>query len=436
MADRYKAALDTVFSDDLLDRLDIYEWKELRALHEIIPKASSKSLPLPVRLHYDKMMGNARAAVRQAIDEVFHGGGVHLPDNIAYSPLLGRSWQGKSLSCLEAEIVDSKRLYTVPKRELSGSQSFGAIWKNLLNQHQRALCPLFWQSFRNVTMKYMMDKFFATDVATDFILQFAKAQREGEILSAWSSIDFAADLSGYFRSLFQHVEDALRAFATRLVDRDAEAFTYTATPHLLLNLNDEEMNFLRLADDETRFQADVPEADMGPSGPGPAFHTGHSVTSALNLDLENLALESSVGGDDDDDDGASTVVGSLVAQDGISTVFDRRRVLAAAAASSSASERFTDEDGMSVEYADAEYAVPAAHQSRGQVLADIVEEGESGEEDLAFELSDEEEEDDDNDLNMEDVSGGAVDGKDDGSKGGDGDEDEDDFELVQMAECR
>lgn len=432
MADRYKSALDTVFSDDLLDRLYIDEWKELCALDEIIPKPCPTDLPLPVRTQYEKMMANARAAVRQAIDDIFQGGGAHLLEKNNHERLLGGSWQAKFSTCLDADVVDAKRSYTVPKRELSGSQSFEMMWKHWLNQHQRALCPLFWQGFRYVSWVHMYDKFFSTttDITADFIDLFAKAQGQREQTLPASPLSIHAladDPSGYFCGLFQHVVDALHAFATRLVDRDGEAFAYTVTPHLLLTLDDDEMNFLRLADDETRFQADVPEADMGPSGPGPAFHTGHSVVGAsdLDADFENLAL---VG----DDDGASTVVGSLVAQDGVSTVYDRRRVLAA---TSSASERFTDdeEDSMSAEYVDSVRASLAARQSRGQVLEAVVEGEErqrSDEGHGAFGLSDDDEE----------LEGDDEDEESDGSiseeKESDFEEGDDDFEIVSMSDCR
>lgn len=399
MADRYKAALDMVLSDDILDILDIDEWKELRSLDGIIPNASYMGTILPVRYHYDNMMAETRSAVRRAINEtVSSGGGFHVPENYAAVPLPEDIWQGK----FRAELMemDAKRGYTVPKRELSNTQSFDKIWKYSLNQHQRALCPLFWHSFIGVTRpaRECMMNMLSTHVATDFVLEFARMQDQGCLnLPTWlSHIDFTAGgLSAYFSGLFQHVEEALRTFAARLVSREANEFVYAVTPHLLLTLDDNEMDFLRLADDETRFQADVPEADMGPSGPGPAFHTGHSVASAssLDLDFENLVLAG-----DDDSDGAGTVVGSMVAQDGVSTVYNRHRVLAVGSpAASSASERFSDETD-DIEYADAQYTVPAAHQSRGQALERVVEEGGSSDEDhLAFEFSDEEEEDSDED---------------------------------------
>lgn len=402
MADRYKAAVDRIFGNDFLDTLDNGQWKRLRSLDEIIPEASSTGPPLAVRSRYNRMMSEVRHAIRSTVDDVFRDGGAFLVDTTACMPLSGDS-------------VDRDRTYTVPREELDGEQSFDKIWKGSLNQYQRALCPLFWRGFRCVHKGNMKRKFFASDVATEFCTEFTRAQQDGTIPSASADIGFLEDVDSYFGQLFSSVRRSLTSYAERMVDRgrDGEDFRFMVTPHLLLTLNDDEMNFLRLTDEETLFQADIPEADMGPIGPGPAFHTGHSVATSVSdvdVDFEQLAVAS--------DDGTSTVVGSMAAQDGISTVYGRDRVLARSAGASVASEQFTDEDGMSAEYAAAELAVPAAHQARRGELMGIVEEDETDDDADDFVFS------------YEDESDVATDG--DYSTGGDGDEDmdEDEFELV------
>lgn len=403
MADRYKVAVDRVFGHEFLDTLDIVGWKRLRALDDIIPEASPTGVPLAVRSRYNRMMSEIHYAIRSTVNDIFRDGGAHLVDTAACMSLSGDS-------------VDKDRTYTVPKEELNGEQCFDKIWKGSLNQYQRALCPLFWRAFRCVHKDNLKRKFFASDVAAQFYMEYTRAQREATIPPASADIEFLADALSYFDKLFADVRRGLTSYAERMADRgrDDEDFRFMVTPHLLLTLDDDEMNFLRLTDEETLFQADIPEADMGPIGPGPAFHTGHSVaTSVSDVGFEKLTVAS--------DDGTSTVVGSMAAQDGISTVYGRDRVLARSAGASVASEQFTDEDGMSAEYAAAELAVPAAHQARRGGLMGIVEEDESDDaDDFVF--------------SYEDESDVATDG--DYSTGGDGDEDMDEdmdgdeFELV------
>lgn len=404
MADRLKAAVDTVFGDDLLDTLDIDEWKRLRTLDEVIPEVSPTDPPLAVRSRYNRMMSEIRHAVRSTVNYIFKDEGALLVHNPACTALSGDS-------------ADQTRTYTVPKEELNGEQSFDTIWKESLNQYQRALCPLFWRGFRCVGKDQMKCRF-NNDYATSFIREFLRAQREGTILSASVDVDFLSDVPSYFDQLFAHAKKGIIDYADRLADHgpEGEEFKFSITSHLLLTLDDNEMNFLRLTDEEALFQTDIPEADMGPIGPGPAFHTGRSVAAASDmtsdLDFERLTAAS------DDDDG-TTVVGSLAVQDGISTVYGRGRVLAlrsAGASSAASSEPFTDEDGMGAEYAAAELAVPAAHlQGRREGLAGIVEEDESDDvDDLAF--------------TYEYESDDASDG--DCSNGHDSDDDEDDYELL------
>lgn len=414
MAERYKTAMDRIHGHDLLDTLNIAEWKFLCALDEVIPKASSSVLSFPIRDHYDTIMDEIRATVRESIDSIFSDEGAYLPYKSILKPFIGRSLSGKRSDYFHSDEIDTKRAYSVPKGELSGAASFGKVWASL-NQHQRALCPVYWQSFRGVTKKDLHARFSKQDAVAEFFLSFAKARRSGELWSSASDREFPEDPHVFLTDLFQHIVDGLLAYVEPLVNRDETSFAHTVTPHLLLTLDDNELNFLRLAGDETRFEAEVPEADMGPVGPGPAFHTGHTVASVSDLDFENLAVSSVT------EDDASTVVGSVVAQDGFSTIYNRNRILARSTEPSVASEQFTD-GGMGAEFADAQYAVPVEHRTSGQALADIVEEPES-QDNMASSG------DDMDDLYMDDDSDVAVDGV-----AGDQLDDDDGFEMISTSE--
>lgn len=450
MADRYKLALDKISSENVLDELSVPKWSELLLLGHIIPKESSTGVTPKVRVFYDEMMAAARAAVHKTIHRVFEDGIVRLVDMKTTTPFLGVGWETSPPSSLNSDVIDAKRSYTVPKHELQHSQSFTRIWEMSLNRHQRALTSLFWQSVRHVKAEQMSTFFSAAGTAaTDFALELDRAVRRGDLPPHEAHSLAPAGVPAHFGRLFAGAERALHELAASLVGRDPDTFVYAATPHLVLALDDNEMNFLRLADDETRFQAEVPEAAAGPIGPGPAFHTGLSVASTASStgDFDFVGRRGRhVSGDDDiddgfafgyDDDGASTVVGSLVAQDGVSTVYDRRRVLVGApggSVASTASERFTDDDGLDAVYADAASAVPGAHRLRGQGLADIVEE-ETSNDCGAFGLSDDDMMDDGDDLSFMDEGS-----EDEGvcSDDDDGEEkksDDDDFEVVSVPDC-
>lgn len=371
MAERYKAAVDTIKGDDLLDALDVSMWNDLRELENVIPKYPTKGMPLPVRVAYDEIMEGVRDAVRQEMARFYINGsnGSIMGSKPSDLPFLGSAWVAQDTSSLTPEAIDELRSYTVPKRVLEGSLPFEKIWASL-NEYQRALTPVYWQIFREIQADRMAATFFTlkkNDALSDFVKHFNDAKLTGQ-LAQNAHIDFGPEsVRDYFRALFKKVQDKVREYVMKLVDRGrSSGFVYMATPHLLVNCNDDEMNYLRQEGDETRFQPHVPEADMGPSGPGPAFRTGRTVPSISDMDLEHLSVESDYGG-------ASTVLGSVVAQDGVSTVFDRRRVLVGTG-SSVASDPFTDGDSaMENAYAEAEFAVPAAHQSHGQDLDLLIE---------------------------------------------------------------
>lgn len=363
MAERHKIALDGLCGDNALDLLEIPQWQRLCALDGMISHSKEAGGLRHTRAAYDRMMSMIRQVFRNSVDGVVHAGAGDLPTDLIDSDR-NDYFRRKGLT---VEQIDEKRACSVPKRELTTTYSFGSVYASL-NRYQRALTPIMWQALNAMAdgPSVFVNKIVVVNTVADFRVKFDQARRD----SKFPGLD-VPDLSwptshdAFCNILFKEIMAGLKAYVGPLVNRDEQAFTYTLTPHLLLALNDHELNFLRLADDESTFQTEAPETDLGPSGPGPAFHTGQTIPSVSDLDFDKLTIESS--------DGATTVGGSLAVQDGVSTVYDRNRVLARPDASSVTSEQFTDGD-MSAEYADAEYEVPADHQLRGQNLAHIVEE--------------------------------------------------------------
>ena len=158
---------------------------------------------------------------------------------------------------------------------------------------------------------------------------------------------------------------------TWLRDQDDFVPPLNLTRHMLLTLTRNEMKFLPLwaggDDDGTGgvFDPFLPPAEMGPNGPGPAYHTGLTVPSAPSSISDSFMEEirgMKVRG--------STTAGSVAVNDSISTVYRPDQVIAAAADSSIMSESFEDNNS---EYDRAKYEIPADHQGAGQSLTMILD---------------------------------------------------------------
>ncbi|KAH8173109.1 hypothetical protein LIA77_07364 [Sarocladium implicatum] len=148
------------------------------------------------------------------------------------------------------------------------------------------------------------------------------------------------------------------------------------TRHLLLTLVPNELKYLPLwaggNDDGTGgvFESALPSAELGPNGPGPAYHTGatipstaSSVSGSLMEEIRNMNVK------------GSTTAGSIDVHDSISTVYRPDKVIADD--KSIATESFGTSEGGA--YAEARYFEPADHQLEGRTLDMLVEGSTSGE---------------------------------------------------------
>ncbi|KAF7558510.1 hypothetical protein G7046_g5645 [Stylonectria norvegica] len=168
--------------------------------------------------------------------------------------------------------------------------------------------------------------------------------------------------------LDQEIKEDIRHKVLHVERRDSD-LPLNLTRHLLLTLTNNELKYLPLwaggCDDGTGgvFESFLPPAEMGPNGPGPAYHTGltlpsspSSTTGTLTDGIEAMRV---IG---------STTAGSVDVHDSISTVYRPDRVIVDDV--SMESESFTE--GSDV-YQDAMYEHPAAHQSMGEAIATVVE---------------------------------------------------------------
>ncbi|EHK22165.1 uncharacterized protein TRIVIDRAFT_28763 [Trichoderma virens Gv29-8] len=168
--------------------------------------------------------------------------------------------------------------------------------------------------------------------------------------------------------LNRQIHDAILPYTSSWVRFDIEP-ALNMTRHMLLTLDNNELKFLPLwaggCNDGTGgvFEPELPPAQWGPNGPGPAYHTGITIpsTSSVSGSLVNDFSTMKVKG--------STVVGSLDAQDSISTVYAPGHVIADNV--SVASESF-DTDGAEY-YQEARFVIPAEHQDTGRAVDMMVE---------------------------------------------------------------
>lgn len=362
MAERYKVALDRLCSRDALDILLVPEWQLINAEYKRIQMMTTTDDTLsPVLVAWENWMSSIRNMFSKAMDTWINCTGNNLPTSLNPVFSHGGKLTPARLS-LTVEHLDKARRFTVAEAERS-TQSFADIY-NSLDRNQRALVPIFWEGLRTINPDVLPEfqKSLINQRMYEMMGLVTEADADGKLqASIKDEIDVILFAPDFQQSLEASIVDRVRVYVDALLTRDTD-FTYCLTPHLLLTLDDEEMNFLRSGNEEATFQVEAPETDMGPSGPGPAYHTGHTQASVSGLDFEDLALS---------DDGVSTVVGSLAAQDGVSTVYNRHRVQARSVEPSVASEQFTEGSN---EFFSAEYAVPSDHQIRGRILAQVIQE--------------------------------------------------------------
>ncbi|KAK3294874.1 uncharacterized protein B0H64DRAFT_362504 [Chaetomium fimeti] len=238
----------------------------------------------------------------------------------------------------------------------------------------------------------------------------------------------AVNLDNFYHQLSREVRllggQHLPSHAQR-EDESANGIPLFLSDHLLLSLDERELAYLPIwadgLDDGSGgvFQAAIPPADMGPSEPGPAYHTGYTIPSGTlttgtatastvappssiapsDLDLADLTLGKTTGTGTGTSTSTSTssrtddwVMATPTPTGTSSTAADHRSLAAQRSGTASTtapasmtegrsggiagtpSEAFTsgdDEDGL---YTAARYAQPAGHQAQGVAIERYVDE--------------------------------------------------------------
>ncbi|KAL2023063.1 hypothetical protein VTK56DRAFT_3973 [Thermocarpiscus australiensis] len=422
-AERMNGKLKTLQSDDVFDRLPPRnpEWNKLRYLGTLINALD----PCPLQEAYQLLTAGLLA--------VFHE---HVRESL--DP------QEDNLARRLAELLDAQRKHYISKGD---RQPLLSLYQNL-NDSQKVLTPIFWNEMNymgkcsDFSARRYRDKQLQ-QLASDFYFHLQDALRSNTITPDLSTAPPEVEYEGHLKFDMERFHGALRnalnRFCPTILNRDADSgVPFFLSDHLLLTLDETELNYLPIwadgLDDGSGgvFQDAIPPADMGPSEPGPGYHTGRTVGGGgpetdAEADADNtLAAPGSPSSSDlgmgmlalDDDEGEATVACSMDAH---------RSATATATATTYGQAAHTGTTASSVAYNEARFAVPAAHQAQGQAIARYVEEEEEeGEEEEEEEGDDGEHVEVDLDLDLDsdsdsDSDGGETDGlSDDGSSTLDG----------------
>jgi hypothetical protein len=355
-------------ANDFLDSIGSREWEKLCHLEKILLELQHIPGAPRVLTRLRNSMDLLRSIVPKILDVV----------------------QGEKLhfSAIQHSSMDFDRATYVEPKDFDLMDQIVAR----LNLTQRFLCPMAYhlmteEAERAFRLGAMFESCHAFTAAGTQLRQAAEALQsfigynpDLAIKKDWEHrCGSAIYTPGFVKSPFnvyqigQDVKAELQPFLDSWVRHDIDP-ALNITRHLLLTLNNNELKFLPLwaggCDDGTGgvFEALVPPTDLGPSGPGPAYHTGFTVPSAPSSTTgtmtEDLGALMIVG---------STTAGSVDVHDSISTVYHHDRVIADDV--SVMSEAFTETNSA---YQDARFAIPAQNQEIGQaidVLCDISTDG-------------------------------------------------------------
>lgn len=232
-----------------------------------------------------------------------------------------------------------------------------------------------WSTARHTSYPMMVGKLNA--LLQKAVLEQPDVMTSGEwsgLIDRYHELSTTPPLFGFLnnpldiKKLEKEVKEVLRPIILSWIRHDIEP-QLNITRYLLLTLTNDELKFLPLwaggCNDGSGgvFQAFVPDTEMGPNGPGPAYHTGitipsnpSSISGSMLDDMRTMRVM------------GSTTAGSVDVHDSISTVYRPDRVIADDV--SLASESFTAGGS---DYQAARFEAPAEHQGIGQALDTLVD---------------------------------------------------------------
>ncbi|KAI1638548.1 hypothetical protein F4809DRAFT_246896 [Biscogniauxia mediterranea] len=272
-ADRVQSTFSKLMSDDVFDWLGISEWRKLKLIGYRIETTLNNDFPslrnsplepeyVPTGLLHDAK--NALKSVQDTLLRFMHG--------VIQDALDLR------LSHTTLESLDRNRAYYI------GSSQFistAEIYSKLALV-QRLMVPAFWDHLRNILREPMIIERILDKDTVQLNTSVAMVFRPKAILTGGDD-----DLTLSLEALEKQLRDATATLCSEWAFPSLEV-ELGHTKHLILGLSDEEFKFLPLwadgLDDGTGgvYESNVPDAELGPIGPGPSFRTGGTVATDVS----------------------------------------------------------------------------------------------------------------------------------------------------------
>ncbi|KAL1840704.1 hypothetical protein VTJ49DRAFT_199 [Mycothermus thermophilus] len=436
MVERLNAKFNLLMSDDVFDLLPLNnrEWKKLKYYEPLIAELPTNH---PLVKAYTELVSALRTSFRRWINKALKLDSLDNPNNIGLRGL-----------------IEAQRRHYVPAAE---SMQLSDLYDALASS-QKILTPFFW----NILLYGEPEHAFAENFSggqflswfvTDFNSALQRAVEE-EPTPAFVRTPLKArvsdaigngpdtDIDFFLGDFFHALRHGVCVFCHQVMGKPLWGYATDSdsgiplflSDHLLLPLSEQELNYLPIwaggLDDGSGgvFQEVIPPAEMGPSEPGPAYHTGFTAASTdadeamtdagtvattraapaavsvSNLDIDALSIGTSTDNNNTNNDVMSMTTGrSLVAQpSGPATL-----TAGTTGSRSVVASTFGDDESV---YAAARFEQPAEHQVQGQAIAQYVDEVGGDGDDFMWEDDGEAGFDFDEDDNDEEV-------EDDGSDG-------------------
>jgi hypothetical protein len=424
MCERLTGKLKSLLS---LESIPVPEWEKLQYFGSVIAESASRVVQGPeteLLEAYDLLVKELNSILNTYIDQALDEEAI-------------RSLQMDNT-------IHAQRGHYSPVRKLP---SINDLYHHL-SREQRACLPFFWarskdimpdyemfqhQSFPRLSLGELTDRFnelLWTALASG-IIHLDASQAVGDFLAPSphfkvNLVLLHGQLDAWLRRTAVEViglpvEAAYLPFSQLSFEYDKDGIELLISDHLLTNLEESELKFLPIwaggNDDGSGgvFQTELPTAVLGPTQPGPTYHTGYTIASDATSSTAgfNTASASSFSDlgmdrlDIDTNDDATTVAGASNQMQYTHTTSATGPPTNNVVSRSTTSEAFTDNHD-DIAYAEAMYAHPAAHQPLGQALDRVVNEPTTDEELDVWGLDEEEEQldmdsDDDGDTVLDDA---------------------------------
>jgi len=357
--ERIKEKLDKLRAENALDNLGIVEWEKLKRLSlpiDASPLASTQATLQQLHFAHQRLLDHIREMFRD-----------HVSNALRPSPGIGQPL---------SHLLKAQRLHYIPEDELTEME----VLQGSLNEYQRALCPFFWENLNSDFSEHRSKIYRGStlhSVAFEYNRLLSAAFTTGGIppnVSTTGGIlpSYPATPRFDLTAFLSDLTLKLKILTLNVLGSDLENEFLGApmliSDHIIRKLDENELKFLPIWaggwDDGSGgvFQDAVPSTEMGPSEPGPAYHTGWTV--AAETDAATVTQAASVSNLGLSDLDLSDAPRSLDVHDSISTA---TRLYPTG--QSMASEQFAVNDG---EFVDAMYQEPADHQALGQSLLSYV----------------------------------------------------------------